>query len=308
MLLNLRRFLGEHRGTVAVAAALGIVPFVGFMALASDMGTILTVKHELQNAADAASLGGAWGLIPYVGTTNPTPNWSNAQNLAANLVGQNRAEGQTLTDAQIQVGYYNLATKTMQSSSITPTPQDAPAVRVNINKQTGENGGPVRLFFAQVLGKNFADVRATATAITGGPSKIPAGSGFPMAVSETLVQQWWNLDPAVSFRIGSDYHYPDDQAGQWTSFLVDANNVPIIRDLMDNGSPTELKIGDNIWIEPGTKDSLFSYAQSKVGKIVLLPVVNANFATHAWTPILGFVAFYIEAAEGVAANISRDTW
>ena len=57
-------------------------------------------------------------------------------------------------------------------------------------------------------------------------------------------------------------------------------------------------MGDNIWIEPGTKTTLYSDAASKIGQIVLVPVVNTDFATHAYTPILGFASFYIEDAVG----------
>ncbi len=300
MLARWRKFFSDHSGTVAVAAALGIVPFLGLMAAASDMGTILTVKHELQNAADAAALAGtrAYAALPGDNLDFTFPDWGRGQSTAQTIVSQHKAEGQSLADAQINAGYYNLTSKTMQSTAITPTAQDVPAMEVIINKQDGKNGGPVKLFFARIFGKNTTDVAARAISIISGPSSIRPGEGFPLAVAQALVQQWWSLNPPVSFRIGSAYHYPDESAGQWTSFLVDANNVPIIRDLIDNGNPTEVKIGDNIWIEPGTKTTLFPYAESKVGQVVMLPVVETDFDTHAWTPVLGFVPFYIEAAVG----------
>lgn len=102
--------------------------------------------------------------------------------------------------------------------------------------------------------------------------------------------------PPISFKIGSSYHSPD--GGQWTSLLQDSNNVPTFRGLISNGNPDPLKIGDNIWIQPGTKTTLYSDAASLIGKTVLLPVVTTDFETHSYTPIQGFVSFYIEDAVG----------
>src|SRR5665811_615162 len=101
-------------------------------------------------------------------------------------------------------------------------------------------------------------------------------------------------DSPTSFRIGSTYHSED--GGEWTSFLIDANNVPTIRDLIVNGNPSPLTaLVDNIYIEPGTKSVLYSDLAVDVGKIGLLPIVRDDFATHASTLLLGFVPFYLEA-------------
>jgi hypothetical protein len=127
--------------------------------------------------------------------------------------------------------------------------------------------------------------------------QIPPGDGFPLATPKNWVDQLWSpTADSPTFRIGSSYHY--DDGGQWTSFLLDANDVPTIRDLIDNGNPGPLQVGDQIWIEPGTKDSLFTYAQEKIGCTVLLPVVPDDFNTHDHTTLLSFVPFYIEDAQG----------
>jgi hypothetical protein len=152
------------------------------------------------------------------------------------------------------------------------------------------------LLFAPIFGIN-RDLSRQAVGVISGPYGIPANGGaFPMAVPKTLVDQYWNREPPVSFRIGSSYH--DPEGGQWTSFLTDANDVPTIRSLINTGNPTPLNIGDQIWIEPGTKTTLYDDAASMVGHTVILPVVNTDISTHAYTPILGFASFVIEAAEG----------
>jgi hypothetical protein len=114
------------------------------------------------------------------------------------------------------------------------------------------------------------------------------------------VDSHWNDDPPTSFRIGSAYH--DEDGGEWTSFLVDANNVPTIRDLINNGNPTPLKVGDQLWIQPGTKSTLYEDFSVNIGKIGLLPVVPDDFATHEYAPIVAFCAFYVEDAGGSGSS------
>ncbi len=293
---RVKKFLTDSRGTVAVLVAVLMVALGGFIALAVDIGHLLAVKSELQKAADAGALAGARALIPYVG--NPTlPNWTNGATVAAQTVGLNQAGGVFLSDSQVQAFYYNLASKALQATAITPGNQDCPAIQVTLSKTDGANGGPVTHFFANILGIATSSINnVQAVAIISSPGQVDAGSCFPLATPLTWVQQHWNDDPPTSFRVGSSYHSSD--GGQWTSFLIDANNVPTIRDLMDNGNPTMLKVGDQIWIEPGTKDSLYSYAREKIGQTVLLPIVADNFGTNAATPLLAFVPFYVEDAVG----------
>ena len=117
-----------------------------------------------------------------------------------------------------------------------PIPLYVPAVRVKIDKNTGVNSGKVQFSFARVMG--IADASPSAQAVAAvfprkgkGIKSVPAQSCFPFATPLTWVTQHWNDDPPTSFRIGSTYHAED--GGEWTSFLIDANNVPTIRDLID---------------------------------------------------------------------------
>ena len=110
---------------------------------------------------------------------------------------------------------------------------------------------------------------------------------------DLLDQYQWDMDPPQTVQVGG---FITD--GQWTSFLIGANDVPTIRELMASGNPSNLSVGDNIWIEPGIKTTLYDEAASKVGQTVIVPVVSTDFSTHAYTPILGFASFVIDAAEG----------
>jgi Flp pilus assembly protein TadG len=300
---RLKDLVPDQSGSIAVVAAICLAVILGFAALALDIGHLVSVKSELQKAADGGALAGARALnVP-----PPMPNWNNGQVVATATVQKNYADTVRISNCQVQTGYWDLswsssqkATANLKPTGTTPGPTDVAAVKVIVSKSADQNGGPVTMWIAGVFGIHVENLGAVAVAtiIPGKPiNTANPGSAFPLATPIWWVNQMWketvNSDP---FRIGSDYHY--DDGGQWTSFLLDVNNAPTIRDLIDNGNPTPLHVGDNIWIEPGTKDTLFSYAQSKVNETVLLPIVADDYDTHAETPIISFVPFYIEAAVG----------
>jgi Flp pilus assembly protein TadG len=289
-----RGFSSDQSGSVAVITALLLVALFGLASLAIDVGHLVVVQNELQRAVDAGALAGARALVPYMtASIPPQPDWDQGQTNATETTERNKGDNQLLTNCTVQAGYWNLGTKTLQSTGISPTNLDVPAILVTASKSPGQNGGPVTMFLAPVLGFNVSSASAHALAFISSLSGIPAaGGGFPLAVPQALVDQYWYQSPPLSFKIGSTYH--DPVGGQWTSFKVDSNNVPTIRSLMANGNPDPLDIGDNIWIQPGTKDTLFGDAAAYIGQTFVLPVVTTDFSTHDYTPILGFVSFYIE--------------
>jgi len=291
--MKLRR--QDESGSVTTVVALCLVVLIGLVALVVDTGYVMNIRNELQNAADAAALAGARSLF-LSSLQAGEPNWVAAQEAAADVVRSNRSSNQPLLDAQVQVGYWNLISKMLQPTTIANTANDLPAVMVTVRRASGSNGGPVALTFAPVLGIDTMAVGAQAMAVIGYPKEVDAGEAFPMAILKALADEYW--DHPTSFRIGSSYHYPTSEAGQWTSFKVDANDVTTIRELIANGNPEALVAGqDQIWIEPGTKTALYSDVANMIGKIVLLPVVE-DLSTHALVTVIGFVPFYIEASVG----------
>lgn len=314
---KLARLMGETSGAVAVVTGIALVAICGAAALATDWGRLSSVQNELQVAADASSLSGARALCKQIPGTSfvAIPNWGEGTTYTAEILGKNAADGVLLANADIQLGVWNLAWQwsTAPRDGTTGTIQllpqstklDAthlPAVRVKIDKKAGENNGPVQFSLARVMGINDASPSAQAVAAVfprkkWGIKSVPAQSCFPFATPISWVRDHINDDPPTPFRIGSTYHSED--GGEWTSFLIDANNVPAIRDLILNGNPDPMTVGvDNIYIQPGTKSVLYSDLAVDVGKIGLLPIVVDDFATHEFSPLLGFVPFYLEATGG----------
>jgi Flp pilus assembly protein TadG len=296
------RLLGNESGVVIVIFALALIVLLAFMALSIDVGHVMVVRNELHNAADAASLAGANAFYPHTPTSTPTPpNWTAAETTASSAIQLNKSESATLVDCQVQSGYWNLSgtPSSLQPQSITPGALDVPAVMVTVSKAPGQNAGPIAAFFSTVLGINSFSVSAQSVAVSASPGSAQPGALFPIAISKELADQAASHNnSSKTVRIGSAYHYPNSMAGQWTSLNLNTNNVPTIRDLIAYGNPTPLDIGDNIWIQPGTKTTL--YSSVPIGKTVLLAVVNTVLSdvTHSAVPIYGFIGFHITDSVG----------
>jgi len=299
-----QKFNSDESGGVAVIMALALTGMLMMAALVMDLGHLSTVKTEVRKAAEAGAYAGARALR--LGADPAVLDWNNGKTVATSTVQQNFADNGPLADftvANVQAGYWDTSwtrsttpTNLLGSAdpaSYVPTATQVPAVRVTIAKIQGGTGSsaPVATSFASIMGINSMGVQATTTAMLPTPRTVPPGDCFPLATPNTFVRTYYDSDPPHVFRIGDGYHNPD--GGDWTSFDVDANNVPYIRKLIDDGNPTALSIGDHIWVEPGVKDTLYGYAAAKIGETVLLPVVGDGFDTHAWTPITNFVGFKI---------------
>jgi hypothetical protein len=302
----------QPRGQALVTMALALVALMGFGALAIDVGMMFLAKNELQNAADAAALAGAQEFY-YNGCTDcPQSRWSFGEDSARANIAINKSMKATLSTGTITTGWWNITGTPAGMQSQTKTPWvlgDAAAVRVVIRKSPGNNGGSVALLLARMFGgQSTQAVTASAVAVVSFPSTVMPNQTFPTAINNCMYDVFWDratsrpkIDPNTGnpyiFRIGSSYHYGTCDSGQWTSMLTDANDVPTVRDLIEDGNPQPLSIGQNIWIQPGTETALYNYVQ--VPSVALLPVVqDVSSSTHSQTPIMGFGPFHIIAAVG----------
>jgi hypothetical protein len=137
----------DRRGAVIVMAAVMMVVLLAMVAFAVDSGYMLSVRTELQRAADAGAMAGAGGLINGV---------SAARAEALRFVRMNSAGARTISDSDVTVefGQWNKTTK-----AFTVDPDDASAVRISINQ--GNNS----VFFGRVLGRTGFNSQAEAIAI-----------------------------------------------------------------------------------------------------------------------------------------------
>lgn len=135
---------------------------IGLMGLATDIGYYLLVAHQLQNAADAASLAGA-ALVrnDAAGARQAAQDVGMANEAAGELVAlflnvENAAEG------DIVIGRYDSTARLF-----TPTLTGANSVKV-VARRTSEAHGKVDLFFGPLFGVSSANISREAIAAIGG--------------------------------------------------------------------------------------------------------------------------------------------
>ena len=314
----LTRSRRRPRGQSLVIVAVSLIVLMGFAGIAIDVGNMMLTRNELQNAADAAALAGAGALYkknvcpaPPASCYDNLPNWTRGHDSATNFVTRNKVTHVALSSSTVTEGWWNLTGTPagMQSTGKSPTVAgDAAAIRVRIVKGPGQNNGPLAMFLGPLVGHSSQSMQASAVAVVAYPSMIAPHEAFPTAINNCMYTQFWDfatnspkIDPGTGqpyvFRIGSSYHYGACDSGQWTAMFVDSNDVNTVRNLIQNGNPTSVSIGDSIWIEPGTKTAL--YNDVVVPSVALLPVVNdVSSSTHARAAVVGFGPFMITASVG----------
>ena len=138
----------SERGLVAIIVAICLVVLLGFGAFAVDVGFLYMKKNELQNAADAAALAGAFALVSHPGDLDAVKNITMDY-------GRHNLTAQDSPDLAIQVADITFYT--------TPSSATPDQVEVTV-RRTEARGNPVTLFLAQALGFHIANVDATARA------------------------------------------------------------------------------------------------------------------------------------------------
>ena len=251
--------MNKQAGASMVLMAFALVSLIGFMGLAIDVGYVLVVRNELQNAADAAALTGAKYLYPLNGTV---PNWNAAYIHANAAVSLNTANNMALSTGVVTTGYWNItgSPPNLRPQNITPTTMDLPAVQVIINKSAGLNGGAIKTFFANVVHVATQDMRAIGVAINGSSAGYTTSNVFPFVITQCVYDNY-KLIPPTTFTINSAYHSPvgNCQVGSWSPLTSSSPSNSLIKTLIDNASgqsntiPQTYSIGETIYIDPGTR-------------------------------------------------------
>ena len=176
------KLLKGQRGGVAIWFAICLPVLLGCAALAVDLARINLTKVELQNAVDAAALGGSSSLSntqPPPGPSDTPYNWSAATATALDLARSNYANAAPIHDALIETGFWNIQNPSLglRPSAGVPVAGDVPAIKVTVAISSTQNNGPLQLFFAPILGIANSNVQASAISILTG-----AGGPFDYAI------------------------------------------------------------------------------------------------------------------------------
>lgn len=183
MLNDRRRRTGTERGAVLVHAAIAMLALMAFNALVIDYGALWLSRSQAQNAADAAALAGALSLA-----FDDPDDVARAQSAAASAGTANLVLG--------------AAPSIIPATDVTlvPCPPGAPGlpdtcIRANVYRSAAR-ANALPTFFAQIIGINSQDIRATATAqvVTGNSVECMK----PWAVADKWRENWANGAPSTA--------------------------------------------------------------------------------------------------------------
>jgi len=220
-------------GSVLVFSAVGLLMLVSFSALVVDLGFGFVARNELHNIADGAALAGTRQLgviyeaLPY--SQQQTYVMSGADRTAilnaVNAVGSANQAGSasiTINSADVSIGQWNMATKTL---TVTATHPDA--VRVK-SRRDGTANGPITTFLAGIMGVTVMNISAQATAaLTPISTTLPGELDLPVGIS----QQWFQANSCNN----NIQFYPTNSAvgcAGWSTFEVGPANAARLRNIL----------------------------------------------------------------------------
>ncbi|MHC4754790.1 MAG: pilus assembly protein TadG-related protein [Planctomycetota bacterium] len=243
----LRSKYPKRRGVVYIWVAVFLLLFILLIGLVLDTAKVYYVKHQLQNAADAAALGGARVI---------KEDTYNARVIAADIASANHADGNSVLlnlndvsndpNGDIVVGRYNII-----SSTFTATTKAPNALKVVARRTDNSLGGPISLNFGPIANVDTANVSSYAIAKASGGT----GAGL-IALSEDdtglRVSGTVNLDVNQgAIQVNSEIDPPVVSNGQPG---VDANEMNIVSQSEAKGDlPVELPVS---YGEPAIPDPL----------------------------------------------------
>lgn len=208
--------VANDRGSTIVLVALAITALLSAVALAVDIGMLLTARTSAQRAADAAAMAGAGSLIVAPGDED------RAREVAIDFGGQNYVHG----------------------TSVEVLPEDVEVlldegkVRVTVHR-TADRGSAIGTWFARVFGVDQVDVAAVAAAA------VQAGGSATCLKPWAVMDGYKELsDPANdTFDEGTDF-YERETTGYGTVPGSDYRNS------LDGKSYVE-DVGRELVLKPG---------------------------------------------------------
>lgn len=252
MLKKLKRLKKEEHGQALVFFVGIFAILLAVMAFVVDVGNVYVEKAKLQNAVDAAALAGAYDL----------PNETNATGNADVYFDSN--------------GYADVV------PIIAP---DADSVSVTATKQ-------VDYVFAQIIGLNYANVTASATAT------ITPADGVTGVIPVGVVQQKFNIGQEYTLKEGggdgANGNFGGLDFGTLTSFKNSAfkgGGASLFQNLITKGYDQPIYVNEKVKTETGAMTGK-SFTKDK---IAFIPIVDSmDVKGKKEVTIVGFAAFKVK--------------
>jgi len=280
---RIRKILRNEQGATAAFVAVGILVMLGMVALAVDLGKLVSARTESQRVSDSAALAGAASFI-FIADSDPTTQEQYARQWAKEYAAYNEVMHKSVTLRDPEDIDVLLADRKVRVRSL----------------HRDDHGGPITTIFARVFGVDEVNVSSFAAAeasLTGTsvscllPIVIPDGwenygdiewdpsegdiYHEPYLEPQFLPDGTPNLNPdyrgymlnSVGTRLvlkpsqgGETDQSGRFQPGFWDLWLPESfSGVPDIRDRImgcPDGADGGYVVGDDMWRESGNKQTL----------------------------------------------------
>ncbi|MBI4116016.1 MAG: Tad domain-containing protein [Candidatus Omnitrophica bacterium] len=257
----------NQKGYVLITTGLSLLFLLSTFALVADLGHIFVTKSELQNTADAASLAAVVDI----------PQGETVARQKALVFGESHwvAGSQILiADPDIRFGNYDF-----QTSQTDWGAQPFNAVEVKAKRVTDSPSGPLPLFFAQLFGKDFSNVEASARAVLDRHVVGVKGKNrlIPYSVIDFVVDE----DFDGNFDLGKiiNIHPRNDAPGNFGFLDLDggSNDIPELRLYIEEGYDKDftIPVGGSVPVlgSPGINGvSVLASFNNILNEVVFLPV------------------------------------
>jgi len=264
--LDLFKPIKEQRGVTVIVVALLILVFIGFAALAIDIGHLFVVRNELQNAADAGCLAGARFLYSDDGmAVNENSNQVAYQAAIANKSDQVPVDVHWSggNDGDVERGHWCFATRIFTPNASTEpvnlwdvsaeeldaNPNFVNAIRVKTRRQDT----PSASFFARVFGYENFSLSTEAIAYVGFTGTLaPQEVNQPISVCKESLLVNGQYTCSIGRMITNNQNVAGQEAGGWTDFNQDSacltgTNAETVRSLIcGGGNPEPIILGQPI--------------------------------------------------------------
>jgi hypothetical protein len=255
----LNHLLRAERGASAVMVGILMIPLLGFLAIAIDVGALYAEKAQLQNGADAAAIA-----------------------IARNCAIDDLCDSPTTAVAQAQ-SFANVNSNDGTSNVLTPTFPTSSSVQVVASTLEESGASGIRPFFAIGAAPNTVSVRAQAE--WGSPG---AANVLPLAIS------YCEFRPALDGRLqlirydrnlecaGRDGH-PIPGGFGWIEPIADTCEAAI--------NLTSVTIPSDPGNDPPAGDC-DTYFNAMLNTTILVPIFDRAYASNGTDVVTGAVGSY----------------
>ena len=285
--------LRGERGASAIVMALFLVAAGSFLALVINVGHLMMVRRQLQNAADSAAMAAALDLD---GTSTGLTRARSTAIAYASRHFTDKASSVVVRSSDVIFGAYS-GTTFSQILETAPTAdiQRINAVRVSVGRESSR-GNAMALFFP-VFGKaTSVDVRAQSTGLGGGPCNNCA---VPLAIADCsiLVNGAVACGTTLSLSTSTTDNFGFTNLTPGSGTVSTSGVISLL-----NAGCKSVNVGDVLGLGNGNNlnknvvDAFSAYV-TKYGSLVSIPIVHPTGGCPAKMntsmSVVGFASFNV---------------